>query len=424
MTRAGAPQRGAREWIGVVLAAVLINLVFLAALPYRWRRSQSVDYPLHYASVAHNLLAGEGLRNSEGAPAITYPPGYAFILAGVFAVSRGTGISEMNAVRGFNVVALAATSLLVYAVANMLFGIRTARLSALCWMTYPLPLWLTKQPNTELAFLVAFFGMTYLVLRIFLREGPGTGLAFAAGALVGTASLIRPAAIALSFPVALALFRGSRRRPAKARWRLCALLFLGNLLMVAPWEIWAFRQVGEVIPLSTAGGTSILDGVTLDITAEESNRVVRIPEDVRALIRACVQREAELKTPGTIGRFLGRTLLDEPGTVMKLVAIKAIRSWYATDSQRFEPTVAMIQAPYLLLAGAGAFAAWRRGEIGRKYIGFTAWILSYFWGMTILVLSIARYMIPPMGLLIVFCGFSLSSVLDRFNLDSRGAAGR
>lgn len=418
MTGIGRSKRKEQDWILVMAAGVLVNLVFLAVLPSRWRGSQSIDYPVHYAPVARNLLDGKGFRNAEGDPAVAYPPGYAFILAGVFAASRGTGLSEMNAVRGFNVVALAACSLLVYAVSRMLFGIRAARLSALVWMTYPLPLWLTKQPNTEIAFLVAFFGMACLAMRIFLREDSGPGLAFLVGALVGGASLIRPAAIGLSVPVALALFRGCRRNPAPRRWRMCALLLLGNLLVVAPWELWAFRQVGKVIPLCTVGGTSILDGLTLNLAPEDPDHVVRIPEDVHALMQAFVQRESEMQTPGAIGRFLWREVLDHPTTVIKLVSLKAMRSWYATDSERFEPTVAMLQAPYLLLAGAGALAAWRRGGVGRRYIGFTAWILAYFWGMTILVLSIARYMIPPMGLLIVLCGFFLSTVLHRSHLGS------
>jgi len=198
---------------------------------------------------------------------------------------------------------------------------------------------------------------------------------------------------------------------------------LGNLLAVAPWEIWASRQVGEVIPLCTNGATAIRDGLSLDINSGDLDRVVRAPVEVRALIREFIERQSEMKSPGTIARFLGNAFVDHPGSVIKLFVLKAVRSWYATDSQQFEPYVAMIQAPYLLLAGAGAFAAWRRGGISRDYVAFAALVLFYFWSMTIVVLSIARYMIPPMGLFIVLCGFSLSTVLDRFHLDSGGAAG-
>src|SRR5882672_4648438 len=200
MTRAGAPQRGEHEWMVVFLAAVLVSVVFLAVLPSTWKRSPSVDYPIYYAPVARNLLEGKGFRTAEGGPAVAYPPGYPLILAGVFAVARGTGLSEMGALKSFNVIALATASALLYAVAKMLFGFRTARLVALAWISYPLPLWLTMQPNTELAFLVVFFGIVFLVFQILLREDSHAWRAFCAGALVGAASLIRPAALALSVP--------------------------------------------------------------------------------------------------------------------------------------------------------------------------------------------------------------------------------
>jgi len=48
-------------------------------------------------------------------------------------------------------------------------------------------------------------------------------------------------------------------------------------------------------------------------------------------------------------------------------------------------------------------------------LGFAVLLLFYFWGMTIVVLSIARYMIPPMGLLTVLCGVALSRFLQRFH---------
>src|SRR5712691_3411229 len=118
MTRAGARQRGKHDWIGVIFAAVVVNLVFLAALPARWKRSQSVDYPIYYAPVARNLLEGKGFLTAAGGPAVAYPPGYSLLLTPVFALSRGTGCSEMGVLRIFNVITLATASVLLYAVAK------------------------------------------------------------------------------------------------------------------------------------------------------------------------------------------------------------------------------------------------------------------------------------------------------------------
>src|SRR2546422_9708674 len=124
MTRTGAPQRGEREWMVVFLAAALVSVVFLAVLPSYWKRSPSVDYPIYYAPVARNLLEGKGFLTAGGGPAVAYPPGYSLLLTPVFAVSRGTGFSEMGVLRIFNVIMLATASALLYAVAKMLFGFR------------------------------------------------------------------------------------------------------------------------------------------------------------------------------------------------------------------------------------------------------------------------------------------------------------
>jgi len=40
-------------------------------------------------------------------------------------------------------------------------------------------------------------------------------------------------------------------------------------------------------------------------------------------------------------------------------------------------------------------------------------VLVYFWGMTFLVLSILRYMVPALGLTIVFAAITIDTLLRR-----------
>ena len=73
----------------------------------------------------------------------------------------------------------------------------------------------------------------------------------------------------------------------------------------------------------------------------------------------------------------------------------------------------VVQIPYCLLALLGASLAWKAGVQGRRFLGLLVPLLLYSWGMTIVVLSIVRYMVPVLGLFAILVGLSLSELMDR-----------
>jgi hypothetical protein len=62
---------------------------------------------------------------------------------------------------------------------------------------------------------------------------------------------------------------------------------------------------------------------------------------------------------------------------------------------------AWIQAAYAAAISLGLRGAWKRGGARRHVACGVALLLSYFWGVSILVLSIARYMVPSIGLALI-----------------------
>jgi hypothetical protein len=120
---------------------------------------------------------------------------------------------------------------------------------------------------------------------------------------------------------------------------------------------------------------------------------------VLALMTRLQAQYDSLTSVGITAGVMWDELVRSPSAVATLVAIKAARSWYATDSHRREVAVAAVQAVYLVLVVAGAGLAWRRGPAARRLTWLVAGLALYFWVMTISVLSIARYMVPAMGLL-------------------------
>jgi hypothetical protein len=112
-------------------------------------------------------------------------------------------------------------------------------------------------------------------------------------------------------------------------------------------------------------------------------------------------RKSELKTGGDIVALLRDEITTRPGAMLKLFLMKIGRSWYGTDSRRKEWLVLLLQLAYLLPATWAATRVWRMGGINRRFLIGSLLLVGYFWGMTILALSIARYMVPVMGLLFV-----------------------
>ena len=110
---------------------------------------------------------------------------------------------------------------------------------------------------------------------------------------------------------------------------------------------------------------------------------------------------AERKSVGVLVSILTEKLRTAPLTVAKRFSLKAARSQHGTNSGWFEKTIMPIQAVYLMLILWASRAAWRHG--GRAVeLTMCAWLVTaYCWAMTVMVLSMLRYMVPVMGLLFV-----------------------
>ncbi|MCI0407657.1 MAG: glycosyltransferase family 39 protein, partial [Acidobacteria bacterium] len=389
----------ARDGLLMTVAAALVSGSFLLFVVPRSPRPLPPDYLDHYSPLAHSLLDGKGYRNASGQPAVLYPPGYSLILAGLFYFSGATGMGEAAALGMFNVLCGMGIAVLLFCIGKSLFGRRVALIGTLIWIAYPLYVWLARFPCTELPFMLLFFTAVFFVLRGIVRKSSLEAPSFAAGVLIGAASLIRPFAFLMSLPILPVLWHSSDRRDGVKRLIPCGLLLLGNFVAILPWEAWVYKESGMLIPLATSLRTSMLDGLSrLDTRPDLPGQVLPIPADVRTFLQDIARRSEELDSPAAIGSLLLRELRSIPWTVLKLLILKAVRALYATDSQRHERPVALLQVPYCLLALIGTGLAWKAGVHGRRFVGLLVPLVFYSWGMAILVLSTVRYMVPIEGL--------------------------
>lgn len=403
--------------LGVVfLGTCLVTVLFLLLLPASYQINESTDYLTYYAPVANHILAGDGLITLSDQPAVRYPPGYPIILAILFSLTQAIGLPQEQLLPLLTVLCMGLAALGIFMLARPLWGTWPGLLASVAWATYPLALWGAKQPNSELPFTVCL----YAALWFWVAPRPNEantrdGLA---GLLTGTAMLIRP--IAIGLPIVLLLWLGWREGLRPLFWSRAGWFMVGVLFLVLPWEIWMYQDTGQWLPLSSGGTVSIVDGLTFAVDDLEVRESIAIPDAVQAVMLdlQAVSEKGQLSSVGAVLRTLSLAFEKNPTGVIGLIGIKALRSWYATDSGRFEIPSLLVQIIYLSLIIWGGWVAWRDLPPHRPYLVLIALLTLYFWAMTLLVLSIVRYMLPLIGLLLTLLpGIWLS--LKRWSLFSR-----
>ena len=383
--------------LAVFLASFSIQLTFWLALPASMRIPESTDYVGVYRVTAHNLMDGRGLVSRTGEPATHFPPGYPLLLRGVFGAARAFGVEESAAVRLFEMLCAATAALLVHRIALRLWRPLPAALVALAWITYLPAIWTTHQLGSEPAYMVAWLASLLLVLAG-LRDRPARiPLLFAAGLALGCASLVRAQALGVGVVLFVLLLWGARGLTFRSRAALGAALLLGNLAVVLPWEVWAWNRLHRIIPISTSGPATVLHGLVFAVNDPDPEGGAPPPAIVE-LMEALRARKQEFLAPGGTLEVLREELGSRPVVAAELYAWKAARSWYGTDGRGHERPLLLLQGIYVALFAAAGVLACRGGGARRRVALSIALLIGYYWGMTTLVLSIARYMLPAMPL--------------------------
>jgi len=406
-------KRGISPVVVVLLASTLVTIGFWRVLPDRFRVNEQSDYFAAYEPLARNILAGRGFARGFENPSTAYPPGYPLILAGIFGASHWLGVSEEVTLSAFAVMCMALVSMFVFLLARMFWGTLPALITSLIWMTYPFALWLTKQPNSELPFIVVLYGGLCLFWYALSRRLPAQ-VYFLCGLVFGAAMLIRPIAIGVGVVLSVVIWFSRRELGWRGRWLLIVMLLLGNVVAVSPWEAWVYAKTGNVILLSTNGVNSMRDGLTFAVETKGYRQDSSISPDVVQVMDDIRVHENEITRFGDFRSIIFQEFRSHPVAVIKLLLLKAARSWFATDSQRLERPILLIQLGYLALVAWGTWSAWKRGGLNRKFVIGALLLTVYFWGMTFLALSILRYMVPAVGLLFVLIAgcYPLQSVSE------------
>ncbi len=393
----------------ISLFASLIFLLLLKNVGPSQHNIPGTDYLSLYKPVTQSLLEGKGFTK-EGELITKIPPGYPIFLSVIFGLSFFLGIEELQLIVFFNIFISALAVCFLFLLVNSIFNKKIALISAILWASYPFNLWFIKNPNTEIPFIFfLYLGIWLYILAVKKRH---IGFVFLAGVFIGLTSLIRPISMLLPLLLFFLVFFLLKKSSRKIKIFLALFLLLGSLVTIIPWEGYILLKTGNIIPLSTNGSSSIVGGFAFALRPTESGERAPVPDDVLVLMKKI--KKEQPSSLGEVFKFFNHELKNKPISFFKLIGIKITRAWYATSQMWHEKEILTVQLFYLAFAVLGLVHVFKKNKEKIKYILLLLVIIFFFWGMTIIALSILRYMVPVMGLVFIFSAFSVEYILSWF----------
>ena len=370
------------------------------------------DYNAFYKPVGLNIAYGKGITLHKEKIATRYPPGFPLIISASFILERCTHIPFGKVLQFIVLLGMSIGAVLIFKIGSLFLSNKLSLIASILWIIYPLNLWLVNRPLSESVFIPFLFLGVYIYLKLFLKK-KYTALdiikGLLAGIIIGISSLIRPISIFFGLLLVLLLLAKGWFWPNKGRRTyalvLSGMLLVGNLVSILPWELYVFSKRGEIIMLSEGGFYSVRDGITAYSDCKQYRKDLKMPLPAYKVTRdVCIlQKSGKLNSFDDMVKFLKEALKNNTSGVIELIGIKAARAWFGTDSQspKKEIFILLIQIPFLIFSIFGTAIMWLRKGIYKEFILIVWSIVFYTWGMTILVLSIVRYMVPAMGLLFI-----------------------
>lgn len=347
-----------------------------------------------------NHLIRTGKMTSEGKVLNRYPPGYPFLLYAVYLL---TGLLHLKFQYGLFILAalfIGISTVLIGEIAHLFFKERILAVGAgLLYATHPYILQGLSKVMSVTPFMAFLYGSLLVFFLFIVQKRSSLWYPVLVGGLLGIAMLIRPIGLFLPIVMAgLSLFF-LRHSGWQKSLLVAGAILASSVVTIAPWQIFNYSH-GQQILLSSDEVTSMLDGVSFN--NDPVKNPINLPADVDSLARFLSRSEVSSR-----GEFLQlglQELSQRPVPMIKLIVIKAARSWYGAFDQekKSERVKLLILLVYLSLA------FWGISKIKLKannwyLFGLTTLVLVfYFWALTMLVVSMVRYMYPVFGLLVVF----------------------
>lgn len=247
-----------RTWLAVFVAIGLLLRLGLAIRLGLNEPPRPGSDQYEFDTYAWNLAQGNGYRGLS--PNVTdqnhltayRPPGVSAVWAGLYVVLG----HRYDAVRITHCLVGALTILVVYAIGKRVFDQNVGLIAAGVFAVWPQSLLysvgLQSEPLGTLSFLWA------LLECLRFAETLGWRRALGAGLLLGYSILCRPAGFFM-LPLVCIWVVWQFRHDLKSLRQAC-LIPIAAILPFIPWTVRNYLVLGELVPISTAGGSALLQG--------------------------------------------------------------------------------------------------------------------------------------------------------------------
>ena len=407
--------------VKIFFSGFLLALAFLSLAPDPVLEKPCGDCEGGYASIARNLIDGNGFIDTNGTFATARPPGHALFLSGVLLLAKALGISEITAFRGANALLFGLIGVVLSRIAQRAWGDNgSAITTVLClWFTSPFSLFFLTAPYSELPFILTYFVLFLVVMpNVQVRHEAGFSYFLLIGILCGVAMMIRPLAIGIPFVVGLALICWTNCPQRMVYLRVVSQKLMGVLvgviLVTGPWSAYVYKNTGHMIFLTdgTLTQNSLVNGFTFASRGEDYRVPIYLPTHARKLMNSIeseLVKRSTLKTEEGMTKSVGPIIdivsrevtLNKIGAI-ELLGTKVIRSWFGTDSHRYEN----YSLPLILIYGSliivGFIQIMRRNLVSKPLVFFVLGLTAYFWILCVIFEPLVRYLVPQIGLLFLF----------------------
>ena len=409
-----------------VLYPLAVAIALHAALAFVVAPRFEIDSAF-YRTQAEALVEHGASLDASGRPETRYTPGYPAFLA----VFIAAGLRYEGAVAAQHAIWIALTAAAA-ALAWRYSRSTTAAVSAGLITTLDLPgvqSSISILSDTLAAGTLAGAAVCALLATRCTRKSAAIGWAISAGVLAGATALVRPIAIGLGVPLAIAILIGADRR-----WRAPAAAVLLAAFAVLPvlWTIRNARETG-VATLSSLAGINLLHyraAATLAIR-DPGGIDPNLPRRRDELEqRACRDLEARYQRPcanitwaersGTYAAIAWPVIAGDPMATaqqaaralgMVLFGGGAVLITEATGiSERAARLVCITYTvPLALLALWGVPYWWKRD---RAFTWLVLLVLAYMIGMSLGAEAYSRFRVPVIALYALLAGGGMAALRD------------
>ncbi|MCD4749999.1 MAG: glycosyltransferase family 39 protein [Thermoanaerobaculales bacterium] len=342
-TRADRFLRPSRWELMAILLVLVIGVILRGLYLGELREMPELNHPP--VDEGFNLYWARGLATADWAlppdawgrdpgirtTAYSRPPGYAFVLAGIFRLVGGEALGLRVVQMGLGLVSVVLAWLIGRRLLGPVVGVVWAALMVLNW-----PL-LYFQGGLNGAWLLVLLSLVLTVLLFRLAKQPNWPWAASAGAVLGLLALVRPNAL-LFAPVLVVWgwWVVRRRRLTNRFWPMAVAAAVVGAVVLTPTALRNWRVEGTFALVSANGGLTLYhanneDAAGFSTSCAGGLGVMSSPWVIPDFI---ARMEMELGRDLTFGEtskiFGGRALawmIDNPGREMVLIGRRAALFW-------------------------------------------------------------------------------------------------